>query len=372
MINDKPLVSIILGTRPEAIKLAPLILSFKECKKVKTRIILTGQHKEIVLKVMDLFSLKADNNLDLMKENQSLIDISSAILNGLKEEFSNFKPDLVLVQGDTSSAFISALAAFYEKIPIGHVEAGLRTENIYNPFPEEGNRRLISQIATLHFCPTQNSKENLLKSGISKNVFLTGNTVIDSFLYVANRVKSIKNILKIDCDSFRIILITVHRRENWGDNLYKIALGIKKLLDKHKDCLVIFPLHPNKIVRDVFLNSLKDSSQVLLIEPLQYDELVFVIKKCYFLITDSGGLQEEAPSLGKPVLVVRENTERPEAITAGTAKLVGTDPVNIFNEADKLLSNEGIYKKMSKAINPFGDGKASGRILSSCCDFLNV
>ncbi len=371
-MNDKPLISIILGTRPEAIKLAPLILCFKECKKFKTRIILTGQHKEIVFNVMKLFCLKADNDLNLMKDNQTLTDISSAILNGLKEEFASYKPDLVLVQGDTSSAFISALAAFYEKIPVGHVEAGLRTNDIFNPYPEEANRRLISQLATLHFCPTQNSRENLIKSGISKNVYLTGNTVIDSFLFVANKVKSFKNILKIDCENKRIILLTVHRRENWGENLYKIALAIKKILDRHKDCFVIFPLHPNKIVRDVFINTLKDSSRVLLIEPLQYDELVFAIKKCYFLITDSGGLQEEAPSLGKPVLVVRENTERPEAVIAGTAKLVGTDPDNIFNEAHLLLSNKNNYKMMSKAINPFGDGQASKRILSACCDFLNV
>ena len=371
-MQDKPIISIIIGTRPEAIKLAPVIISFNDCKKFHTRIILTGQHKEIVLKVMELFSLESNINLDLMKKNQSLTYISCKILEGLKKEFQKYHPSLVLVQGDTTTAFISALAAFYEKIPIGHVEAGLRTNDIFDPYPEEANRRLISQIATLHFCPTKCSELNLLNSGIKKNIYLTGNTVIDSILYVADKAKP-KNIFEhIDWENNRIILVTVHRRENWGENLHKISLGIKKILNKYQDCIVIFPLHPNKIVRDVFIKSLGDNSRVFLTEPLQYDELVFVIKKCYFLITDSGGLQEEAPSLGKPVLVVRENTERPEAIIAGTSKLVGTEPNNIFNEANHLLSNKTYYLKMSKAINPFGDGKASKRILSACCEFLGL
>lgn len=371
-MNDKPTISIILGTRPEAIKLAPLIIAFIKCNKFNTRIILTGQHKEMVSKVMELFSLEANRNLDLMKENQSLTYISCEILAGLKEEFSQYPPKLVLVQGDTSTAFISALAAFYEKIPIGHVEAGLRTNNIFDPYPEEANRRLISQIATLHFCPTKKSKQNLLNSGITQNIYMTGNTVIDSVLFMAGKGKPINILKNIDLGNHRIILVTVHRRENWGENLKKISQGIKKILKKYQDCLIVFPLHPNKIVRDVFMKSLADISRVILIEPLQYDELVFVIKECYFLITDSGGLQEEAPSLGKPVLVVRENTERPEAIIAGTSKLVGTDPDDIFSEADHLLSDKVYYSKMSKAINPFGDGKASERILSACCEFLRL
>ena len=371
-MKDKPIISIILGTRPEAIKLSPLIIAFNSCNKFHTRIILTGQHKEMVLKVMKLFSLQANRNLDLMKENQSLTYISCEILEGLKKEFSQYPPKLVLVQGDTTTAFISALAAFYEKIPIGHVEAGLRTNNIFDPYPEEANRRLISQIASLHFCPTKTSRQNLINSGIKKNIYLTGNTVIDSVLFMAGKEEPKNSFENIDWENNRIILTTVHRRENWGNNLKKISLGIKKILNKYQDCIVIFPMHPNKIVRDVFVKSLGDCPRVILIEPLQYDELVFAIKECYFLITDSGGLQEEAPSLGKPVLVVRENTERPEAIIAGTSKLVGTDPNDIFREADHLLSNKIYYSKMSKAINPFGDGKASERILSACCDYLGL
>ena len=371
MKSESPLVTFVLGTRPEAIKLAPVINTFKSCNLLDIRVILTGQHIEMVSQVMNIFDLKADININLMNPNQTLTHITNKTLKGLKTEFSNFMPDLVLVQGDTSTAFAAALASFYEKIPVGHIEAGLRTNNIFDPYPEEANRRLISQIASIHFAPTEGSKNNLINSDITGQIYVTGNTVIDSLLSISP--KAPKLVLNGDSlENKRLILVTVHRRENRGAILDEIIKGILLILSAHEDIVVLLPMHPNPEVREPIKKALGDHSRVFLNEPLNYIKLVSALNKCYFLLTDSGGLQEEAPALGKPVLILRKTTERPEAIESGTAKLIGTNSMNIFKEADKLLSNSTFYQSMAKANNPFGDGKASKRILSSCKKILNI
>ena len=364
-----PLVMFILGTRPEAIKMAPVIKKFKECKLLRTKIIITGQHKEMVKQVMDLFDLKEDLNLEIMKNNQTLTHITCATLDGLSKEFNSSLPNLVLVQGDTTTAFSAALAAFYKGIFVGHIEAGLRTNDLFNPFPEEANRRMISQIASLHFAPTEKSLQNLRNSSISGEVFMTGNTVIDSLKIMASRESNVF-FNGINWDKNKVIFVTVHRRENWGSNLLNIANGVKRILDENPQAAVLLPLHRNKLVREPLVKILGSHKRAILIEPLNYVELIDALKKCYLVMTDSGGIQEEAPSLGKPVLVLRETTERPEAITAGTAKLIGTNPDSILKEANLLLKDSIKYKNMSRAINPFGDGKASTRILKHCLRFL--
>ena len=364
-----PLVMFILGTRPEAIKMAPVIKKFKECKLLRTKILITGQHKEMVKQVMDLFDLKEDLNLEIMKNNQTLTHITCSTLEGLSKEFNSSLPNLVLVQGDTTTAFSAALAAFYKGIFVGHIEAGLRTNDLFNPFPEEANRRMISQIASLHFAPTDKSFQNLRNSSINGEVFMTGNTVIDSLKIMASR-KSNVFFNGINWDKNKVIFVTVHRRENWGSNLLDIANGVKRILNENPQTVVLLPLHRNKLVREPLVKILGSHKRAILIEPMNYIELIDALKKCYLVMTDSGGIQEEAPSLGKPVLVLRETTERPEAITAGTAKLIGTNPGSILEEANLLLNDSIKYKNMSRAINPFGDGKSSTRILNHCLKFL--
>jgi UDP-N-acetylglucosamine 2-epimerase (non-hydrolysing) len=356
-------VSIIVGTRPEAIKMAPVIQKFRSSAQFQTRVILTGQHREMVDQVMALFDLQADQDLAIMQPNQTLTDITCWSLQGLEALFQQVRPRLVLVQGDTTTAFAATLAAFYQKIPVGHVEAGLRTDNLYNPYPEEANRRLISQLATLHFAPTALAMENLQKSSVPGAIHQTGNTVIDALLTVARRQPAC-DIPNLDWQQYRLILATVHRRENWGEPLLEIADGFLRVLDKFPDTALLLPLHRNPTVREPLQAKLGDHPRVFLTEPLDYAELVGAIQRCYLLLTDSGGLQEEAPSLGKPVLVLRETTERPEAVMAGTAKLVGTNPETIADSASKLLSDPQAYEIMAKAVNPFGDGKASDRILA--------
>ena len=364
-----PRVTIVLGTRPEAIKLAPVIQEFRACKSLETRVVLTGQHREMVSQVMDLFGLSADLDLNLMTPRQTLTHVTCAALQGLRDDFQAFPPNLVLVQGDTTTAFAAALSAFYEQIPVGHVEAGLRTDNLLDPFPEEANRRLISQIAHLHFAPTKQSEANLQASGVVGRVLLTGNTVIDALLRMSERAPTLSD-LSIDWDAQRVILATVHRRENWGDRLKNIADGMLRVLDSHPDTVLLLPLHRNPTVREPLQELLGDHPRVVLTEPLDYDRLVAAMKGCTLLLTDSGGLQEEAPALGKPVLVLRETTERPEAVDAGTARLVGTDPTTIHREASLLLENSEAYNAMAKAVNPFGDGQASGRILEAALELL--
>ena len=370
-VVNQPRVTIVLGTRPEAIKLAPVIRTFQACPDLTTRVVLTGQHREMVAQVMDLFGLKADRDLGLMAPRQTLTHVTCAALQGLREDFQAYPPQLVLVQGDTTTAFAAGLAAFYEQIPVGHVEAGLRTDNLLDPFPEEANRRLLSQIATLHFAPTTTAEANLRASGVVGEVSVTGNTVIDALLLMAESAPEI-HFDGLDWRSQRVILATVHRRENWGDRLQDIASGMRQLLDRHPDTALLLPLHRNPTVREPLQAMLGDHPRVVLTEPLDYDRLVAAMKGCTLLLTDSGGLQEEAPALGKPVLVLRRTTERPEAVEAGTAKLVGTDPAAILKEASMLLDDENAYAVMSKAVNPFGDGQASQRILDLCRTQLGI
>ena len=368
---DQPRVTIVLGTRPEAIKLAPVIRTFQACEAITTRVVLTGQHREMVTQVMDLFGLQADRDLNLMAPRQTLTHVTCAALQGLRDDFHDFPPQIVLVQGDTTTAFAAGLAAFYEQIPVGHVEAGLRTDNLLDPFPEEANRRLLSQIATLHFAPTLKAEQNLRASGVVGDLSVTGNTVIDALLLMAEKAPEV-HFEGLDWTSQRVILATVHRRENWGDRLTDIAAGIRLVLDRFPDTALLLPLHRNPTVRDPLKALLGDHPRVVLTEPLDYDRLVAVMKGCTLLLTDSGGLQEEAPALGKPVLVLRRTTERPEAVEAGTAKLVGTDPAVIVEEASRLLGDSAAYESMSRAVNPFGDGKASVRILDLCRRHLGV
>ncbi|MGK7888731.1 MAG: non-hydrolyzing UDP-N-acetylglucosamine 2-epimerase [Leptolyngbyaceae cyanobacterium] len=362
-------VCIVLGTRPEAIKLAPVIQTFRRSPQFNTDVVLTGQHREMVDQVMALFELTADEDLAIMQPKQTLTDITCRSLTGLQALLQMLQPDLVLVQGDTTTAFAAGLAAFYQKIPLGHVEAGLRTDNIYDPFPEEANRRLLTQLAQLHFAPTEMAVENLRKSGTPGAIHQTGNTVIDALLTVAARSPQCA-IPGLDWDQSRVILATVHRRENWGEPLQNIAHSFLKILDAVPDTALVLPLHRNPTVRDPLKSILDQHPRTFLIEPLDYAQLVGAIQRCYLLMTDSGGLQEEAPSLGKPVLILRETTERPEAVTAGTAKLVGTQTETLFAEAMTLLTDEAQYQQMANAVNPFGDGRSSQRILEICWDYL--
>lgn len=364
-------ICITLGTRPEAIKLAPVIQQFRQCAAFDTHVILTGQHREMVDQVMQLFELSADRDLEIMQTKQTLTDITCRSLRGLETIFKEIKPQLVIAQGDTTTAFAATLAAFYQKIPVGHVEAGLRTDDLLNPYPEEANRRLISQLAQLNFAPTPLAVENLRRSGIVGAIHHTGNTVIDALLTVAQRQPPCE-VKGLEWEKYRTLLATVHRRENWGEPLQDIGQGFLQILNKFPDTALLLPLHRNPTVREPLQAMLGDHPRVFLTEPLDYAELVGAIARCYLLLTDSGGLQEEAPSLGKPVLVLRETTERPEAITAGTAKLVGTNPDRIVAEASQLLSDASAYQTMATAINPFGDGHAAERILGIVKDYFGL
>ncbi len=370
MLNSPIQVAITLGTRPEAIKLAPVIQLFQNSPNFKTLVILTGQHREMVAQVMKLFDISPNQDLAIMQTRQTLTDIMCRSLQGLEELFLQLQPQLVLVQGDTSTAFAAALAAFYQKIPVGHVEAGLRTDDLFNPYPEEANRRLISQIAQFHFAPTTLAMENLQKSGVVGEVHQTGNTVIDALLKVAKSQPKC-HINGLDWFKYRVILATVHRRENWGEPLKEIAQGFLQILDKFPDTALVLPLHKNPTVREPLKAILGNHPRIFLEEPFDYSELVGAIQNCYLILTDSGGLQEEAPSLGKPVLVLRETTERPEAIMAGTAQIVGTNTSNIVAATAELLSDISKYKKMAMAINPFGDGHASERIIKIVQNYLS-
>ena len=366
------LITFIIGTRPEAIKLASVIKAFNNSEIFNSRIILTGQHKEMVNEILEIWEIKPSKNLEIMLPNQTLNYVVSNVIQKLNNELVKFKPDLLVVQGDTSSAFAGALTAFHLGIPIAHVEAGLRTDDINEPFPEEANRRLISQLSTLHFAPTRKSAENLKKEGILKRVFITGNTVIDILLEESKKNFIPQFLKNIDIENQKLVLATFHRRENWGKNIVNICCSISEILDKTKDTFFIIPMHKNKIIRDTILNLLSKNPKVILTEPLKYKELISIMKISHFIITDSGGIQEEAPSLGKPVLVLRNKTEREEAIKAGCAKLVGTEKTHIIQECMKLLNDELSYKKMTNIDNPFGDGKASSHILNICKSYLKA
>ena len=358
-----------LGTRPEAIKLAPVIRAFRADADFDTRVVLTGQHREMVRQVMDLFALTADVDLDLMAPRQTLTHVTCAALQGLQQEFGQHRPDLVLVQGDTTTAFAASLAAFYEQVPVGHVEAGLRTDNLLDPFPEEANRRLISQIAQLHFAPTEVSAANLRASGVVGEILVTGNTVIDALLLMAETAPALE-IPGLDWQNQRVILSTVHRRENWGAPLRSIAEGFLQVLERFPDTALLLPLHRNPTVREPLQELLGGHPRAFLTDPLDYDALVAAMRGCTLLLTDSGGLQEEAPALGKPVLVLRRTTERPEAVQAGTARLIGTTTADILAESSRLLSDPEAYSATARAHNPFGDGQASGRIVDAARSYL--
>lgn len=355
----------VFGTRPEAIKMAPVVKEFLKHEEIESKVLVTAQHREMLDGVLDIFNIKPDFDLDIMKHGQTIEDITSKVLYGVSDILQNkFKPDIMLVHGDTTTAFSSCLAGFYNKVYVGHVEAGLRTDNIYSPFPEEMNRRLISTLASLNFAPTNNNKKNLLNESIDENkIVVTGNTVIDALKMVVDeeyqfKCKEIKNI---DKDK-KIILLTCHRRENWGKPMEEIFRAVNDIANKYEDICIVYPVHLNPNIRKL-ANKILISKNIILTEPFEYEEFTNLINKSYFVLTDSGGLQEEAPSLGKPVLVLRTETERPEAVEAGTVKIVGVEYDDIIRESTKLIENKQEYNKMSHAVNPYGDGKAARRIV---------
>lgn len=373
-------VLLVFGTRPEAIKMAPLALALLEQKEFDVRICVTGQHREMLDQVLEVFDIKPDHDLDIMKSNQDLFDITALILTKMKDLLTQEKPDIVLVHGDTTTALAAALAAFYSQIPVGHVEAGLRTYNLSSPWPEEANRQLVDRLAKYHFVPTDESKRNLLQEAIEpEKIFVTGNTVIDALLWVRQKIKSdgalqesLANLLgKRGCPPMRnskerkIILVTGHRRENFGEGMLNICESLKEIATKHPEVDIIYPVHLNPNVRKPVNDLLAEVGNIYLVEPLEYLPFVYLMIHSYVILTDSGGIQEEAPSLGKPVLVMRENTERPEALSAGTVKLVGTSRQKIVSGVESLLKDAAEYEKMAQSINPYGDGKAVARIIEA-------
>ena len=374
MNNIKTKVLVVFGTRPEAIKMAPLIKELQsQGDKFDTVVCVTAQHREMLDQVLSIFNIKPQYDLDIMKDNQSLSELTARIMNKISVVLKTVKPDWVFVQGDTTTTFISALSAFYQKIKIAHIEAGLRTDNKYSPFPEEINRRLTSHIADLHFAPTDEAKQNLIAEGINENsIFVIGNTVIDALKWVVRSQKG-KNGKWIDyfkskhginlSNSKKTILVTGHRRESFGESFKQICVALSKIAKSNKDVQFVYPVHLNPNVQKPVYSTLGNIHNIHLIKPLDYEPFVYLMKQSYFILTDSGGIQEEAPSLGKPVLVMRDTTERPEGIKAGTAKLVGTNSEVIVKEAEKLLYDKNEYEKMAKAINPYGDGNSSKKIV---------
>lgn len=381
MINR---IMLVFGTRPEAIKMAPLVKEFqKYSQEIKTIVCVTGQHREMLDQVLQIFEIHPNYDLNIMKQGQDLYDITSRVLLGMRDVLKDAKPDVVLVHGDTTTSTATALAAFYQQIPVGHVEAGLRTHDIYSPWPEEMNRLITSRIATYNFSPTPLSRQNLLDEGVKENsIAITGNTVIDALYWVVNKIKNdrvlnkeLKGILinsgynvKRLNGGKKLVLITGHRRENFGDGFINICNAIKHLTEKYPDVDFVYPMHLNPNVRkpihEVFGENLSNINNMFFIEPLEYLSFVYLMEKSHIVLTDSGGIQEEAPGLGKPVLVMRNTTERPEALDAGTVKLVGTNYLKIVNEVSALLDDENYYKQMNMAVNPYGDGLACSRIVN--------
>ena len=366
----------VFGTRPEAIKMAPLVQALAADNRFESRVCVTAQHREMLDQVLALFEIMPEYDLNLMKRGQTLSEVTSGILKGMEGVLDDFQPDVVLVHGDTTTTFATALAAYYRQVPVGHVEAGLRTGNIYSPWPEEGNRKLTGSLARYHFSPTEKSKLNLLKESVPKeNIAVTGNSVIDTLLWVKNKLDN-DELLRMELaalfpmldSSKKLILVTGHRRESFGGGFERICEALRKISIEHGDCQVVYPVHLNPNVQEPVNRLLANCSNVHLIAPQDYLPFVYLMSQSYLILTDSGGIQEEAPSLGKPVLVMRETTERPEAVEAGTVKLVGTDVDLIVNEVRNLLVNESAYADMSRANNPYGDGQACKRIL----DFLNI
>ena len=374
---------LVFGTRPEAIKMAPLVKEFQKYpKEFETIVCVTGQHREMLDQVLHIFDIRPDYDLNIMKQGQDLYDVTTRVLMGMRDVLKESRPDLVLVHGDTTTSTASALAAFYQQIPVGHIEAGLRTHNIYSPWPEEMNRLLTGRIATYHFAPTLLSRQNLLQENVAdEKITVTGNTVIDALYWVVHKIKEnktlareLENILAKSgytvsrlTQGKKLVLITGHRRENFGDGFISICKAIKSLSEKYPEVDFVYPMHLNpnvrKPIQEVFGESQK--ANMFFIEPLEYLSFVYLMEKSAIVLTDSGGIQEEAPGLGKPVLVMRDTTERPEALEAGTVKLVGTDYDKIVNEVSGLLDSREYYEKMSKAVNPYGDGKACCKIIEA-------
>ena len=365
----------VFGTRPEAIKMAPVVKAIEQNENLQSRVAVTAQHREMLDQVLQLFHIEPDYDLNLMKQGQTLTDITSGVLRGLEEIFKKERPDLVLVHGDTTTTFAAALAAFYQQIPVGHVEAGLRSGNMYSPYPEEANRKLTGVMTTLHFSPTPEARQNLLRENIGDAaIFVTGNTVIDALLATAKQTYQFEDAaLQQLLDSpGKKVLITAHRRENQGTPMVHIFQAVRRLHETLPDIQFIFPIHKNPKVRELAAQILGDLERVHIIEPLDYEPFANVMARVDLILTDSGGVQEEAPALGKPVLVLRDTTERPEAVKAGTVALVGTDENLIYNTALQLLTDDDTYHKMANAVNPYGDGKASGRIMQAIEYYFDI
>lgn len=363
-------ILVVFGTRPEAIKMAPVVLALKQQRVFETRVCVTAQHRQMLDQVLGLFKIKPDFDLNLMKPNQYLTDITANVLLGLREIFREWQPDIILVHGDTTTTMAASLAAYYERIAVGHVEAGLRTGNKYSPWPEEMNRRLVGAITDIHFSPTETARANLLREGVSEEaIHVTGNTVIDALLDVARQLGQDANLSQMLAKHFdfldankKLILVTGHRRENFGAGFENICIALRRIAERD-DVQIVYPVHLNPNVREPVKRILSDCAVVHLIEPLDYLPFVYLMTRAYLLVTDSGGIQEEAPSLGKPVLVMRDTTERPEAVCAGTVKLVGTNQETIVAETSRLLDDHAEYRRMSQAYNPYGDGQAAQRIV---------
>lgn len=377
--SKKKLILLVFGTRPEAIKMAPLITTLKKYDNFfDLKICVTGQHREMLDQVLNVFDIIPDFDLEIMKQNQNLTELTSTLILKISNLLNDVKPDILLVHGDTTTAMTASIAGYYNSVDLGHIEAGLRTNNIYSPYPEELNRQIISRIAKWHFAPTETAFNNLIKEGVNKSsIFITGNTVVDSLLLTINKIEQSKqkkedlikclshSINTFDWEKERFVLITGHRRENFGHGFIEICSAIKKLAIKFPELHFIYPVHLNPKVQDPVNELLGELKNVHLISPLGYEAFIYLMSKCYFVLTDSGGIQEEAPTLGKPVLVMREVTERPEAVAAGTVLLVGADSNKIFNSVSTLIEDEGLYLKMAHAHNPYGDGNAALRIVEN-------
>ena len=361
-------VMTVFGTRPEAIKMAPVVLELqKHADRIQTIVAVTAQHRQMLDQVLDLFQITPDYDLDIMSQGQTLYDITTKSLMGLKDVLAKEKPDLVLVHGDTTTTFAGALASYYQQVPVGHVEAGLRTGDIYSPFPEEMNRKLTGAIAAIHFAPTATAKANLLKENVNpSHIYVTGNTVIDALMTTVAGDYGFGDDLKdVDFHNHRVILLTTHRRENLGEPMRHIYKALRRIIEEIPDTEIVFPVHRNPLVRKVVEEELAGVDRIHLIDPMEYEPFANLMSLSSLVLTDSGGIQEEAPSLGKPVLVLRNTTERPEAVEAGTVRLIGTDKDVVYAETKRLLTDQDAYDAMSNAVNPYGDGKASQRIVQA-------
>lgn len=372
----KKRVMCVFGTRPEAVKMAPVIHALRECPTLDPIVVTTAQHREMLDQMLRWFEVQPDFDLDVMKPRQSLPELTARVVLGIDAALTKFSPDLLLVQGDTTTVMAAALAAHYQKVPVGHVEAGLRTEDRYNPFPEEMARRLTTRLASIHFAPTQRAVNNLLAEGVRENVVMTGNTVIDALLETVEKLKThpVDTAMfgTADFDKYKVILVTAHRRENWGGAMTEIAHALRTIADEFPDVQILYPIHKNPIVRESIEPVFAGHPRLLLIEPLDYVPFVYAMQRCHFLMTDSGGIQEEAPTLGKPALVLRTNTERPEAVEAGSARLAGVERNGIVAAARELLGSREVFDRMAGVSNPFGDGKAAPRIVRAIESFLQV